>query len=92
MVYCGKFKSSCSDRPKGYYTSSEGNAQHRSLETRLFPTLVVSVHSEIDTLISKRLSVENKAKPSPLEIVNKQYCGGGVLSSQWREFRFVLYR
>ena len=37
-------------------------------------------NSEIDTLISKRLSVENKAKLSQLEIVNKQYCGRGVLS------------
>ena len=37
-------------------------------------------NGEIDTLISKRLSVENKAKHSQLEITNKQYCGGGVLS------------
>ena len=49
-------------------------------------------NSEIDTLISKRLSVENKAKLSQLEILNKQYCGGGVLGFQLREFRFVLYR
>ena len=46
---------------------------------------------EIDTLITKRLYVENKAKLSQLEIVNKQYCGG-VVSFQLREFRFVLYR
>ena len=37
-------------------------------------------NSEMDALISKRLSVENKAKLSQLEIVNKQYCEGGVLS------------
>ena len=37
-------------------------------------------NSEIDTLISKRLSVENKAKLSQLEIVNKQCCGEDVLS------------
>ena len=49
-------------------------------------------NSEVDTLILKRLSVENKAKLSQLEIVNMQYCGGGVLSVQLREFRFVLYR
>ena len=30
-------------------------------------------------------------KFSQLEIVNKQCFGGGVLSFQWREFRFVLY-
>ena len=29
---------------------------------------------------------------SQLEILNKQYCGGGVLSFQLREFRFVLCR
>ena len=49
-------------------------------------------NSEIDTLISKRLSVQNKAKLSQLEIVNKQYYGGGVSNFQLREFRFVLYR
>ena len=48
-------------------------------------------NSEIGTLIYKRLSVENKAKLSPLEIVNKQYWWG-VLSFQLRESRFVLYR
>ena len=48
--------------------------------------------SKIGTLISKWLSVENNAKLSRLEIVNKQYCGWGVLSFQSREFRFVLYR
>ena len=46
---------------------------------------------KIDTLISKRLFAENKAKLSQLEIVNQQYCGGGV-SFQMREFCFVLYR
>ena len=49
-------------------------------------------NSEIDTLISKGLSLENKAKQSQLEIVNKQYCGGGVSSFQLREFRSALYR
>ena len=39
-------------------------------------------NSDIDTLISKRPSVENKAKLSQLEIVNKQYRRGGVLSFQ----------
>ena len=34
-------------------------------------------NNEIDTLISKRLYVENKAKLSQLEIVNIQYCRGG---------------
>ena len=48
-------------------------------------------NSEMDTLISKRLPVENKEKLSQLEIVNKQYCGGGVFLESW-EFRFVLYR
>ena len=49
-------------------------------------------NSEMDILISKRLAVENRAKLSQLEIENKQYCGGGVLSFKLREFRFVLYR
>ena len=49
-------------------------------------------NSGIFTLIAKRLSIENKAKLPQLEIVNKQYCKGGVLSFQLREFRFVLYR
>ena len=48
--------------------------------------------SETDKLISKRLCVENKAKLSQLENVNKQYLGGVVLSFQLRELRFVLYR
>ena len=48
-------------------------------------------NSEIDTLISERLSVENKAKLSQLEIVNN-YCEEGVLCFQLRESRFVLYR
>ena len=39
-------------------------------------------NSIIDTLISKQLSEEKKAKLSQLEIVNKRYCGGGVLSCQ----------
>ena len=41
---------------------------------------------QIDTLISKWLSVENKAKLSQLKIVNKQYCGGGVRVSSWENF------
>ena len=49
-------------------------------------------NSEVDILISKRLSVEKKAKLSQLEIENIQYCGGGVFSFQLREFRFVIYR
>ena len=47
--------------------------------------------NEIDALISKRLYTQNKEKLSQLEIVNKQYCGGGVLSFSLREFHFVLY-
>ena len=43
-------------------------------------------NSEIDTLISKQLSVENKAKLSQLEILNKQYCEGLVLSFPLIEF------
>ena len=50
------------------------------------------INSEIDTLVSKGLSVENKAKLSQQEIVNKQYCGVSVSSVQLREFRFVLHR
>ena len=47
----------------------------------------LSFHSiEIDKLISKRLTVENKAKLYQLEIVNKQYWRGGVLSSSWESF------
>ena len=38
------------------------------------------------------LRTENKAKLSQLENVNQLYCGGGVLSFQLKEFRFVLYR
>ena len=49
-------------------------------------------NSEIYQLILKRLSVENKAKLSQMKIVDKQYCGRGVLSFQLGEFRFVLYR
>ena len=49
-------------------------------------------NNEIHIIISKRLSVENKAKLSPMEIVNRQYCRRGVLSFQLREFGFVLYR
>ena len=48
-------------------------------------------NSEIDKLSSKQLYVENKVKLSQLEIANKKYCGGGVLSFQLREFSFVLY-
>ena len=49
-------------------------------------------NSEIYTLISKRLPVENKAKLST-GILNKQYCEEGLLSFQLREFRLqVLYR
>ena len=43
-------------------------------------------NSEIDTLISKGLYVKNKAKLSELEIVNKQYCGGGVWVCSWESF------
>ena len=39
-------------------------------------------YSDIDRLISTRLSVENKARLSQLEVVNKQYCGEGVSSFQ----------
>ena len=48
-------------------------------------------NSEIDILISKRLSIKNKEKLSQFEVVNKQYCWGGVLSFQLQEFHFVLY-
>ena len=46
-------------------------------------------NSEIDTLISKRVSVENKVKLSQLEIVNEQYCGGGVWVSSWESFALL---
>ena len=49
-------------------------------------------NSEINTLISKRLPVENKGKLSQLQIVNKKYCVGGVLCFHLKEFRFLLYR
>ena len=50
-------------------------------------------NSKIDTLISRRLSVENKAKFSKLKIVNTvNNRGVGVLSFQLREFRFVPSR
>ena len=47
-------------------------------------------NSEMATLISKLLSVGNDANLFQLEILNKQYHWGGVLSVQLKEFRFAL--
>ena len=49
-------------------------------------------HSEIDTLISKQLSVENKEKLSQLETQNTSSVVLFIYIFQLREFRFVLYR
>ena len=40
----------------------------------------------------KAIICREQAKLFQLEIVIKQYCGGGVLSVQLKGFRFILYR
>ena len=49
------------------------------------------LYSEIDTLISKRLSVENNAKLSQLELKTPSSAVLFIYNFQLREFRFVLY-
>ena len=49
-------------------------------------------NSQIDTLISKRLSVENKAKLSQLETQDTSSAALFIYNTQLREFCFILYR
>ena len=49
-------------------------------------------NSDLETLISKRFSVENKAKLSQLETQNTSSAVLFIYNFQLREFRFVLYR
>ena len=48
-------------------------------------------NTEIDTLISKRVSVENRAKLSQLETQNTSSAKLFIYNFRLREFRFVLY-
>ena len=58
---------------------------------KLYPTRGrFSNNSQIDSLISKRLSVENKAKLYQLETQNTSSAVLLILNFQLREFRFVL--
>ena len=47
-------------------------------------------NSKTDTLISRRLSVKNKAKLSQLEKVNKQCLGGGFFESLLQNLLLLL--